>query len=124
MILVVLPSPMENSRAANRLFAAARPPQRPRSSSHPVDCRAIQSQACAIDSKRPISSIVPSSHSASTYQWVSSAVLIWRGLKIGRGNLGRLVDMRLAEPERGEQSHRSESIGPAKEGSVARAGKM
>jgi hypothetical protein len=65
--------------------------------------------------ERPISSIVPSSHSASTYQWVSSAVLIWRGLKIGRGNLGRLVDMRLADPERGAQSRRSENIGPAKE---------
>src|SRR5580700_4512118 len=92
------------------------PAQRPRSSSQAGDWRAIQSQASEIDLKRPISSIVPSSHSASTYQWVSSAVLIWRGLKIGRGNLGRLVDMRLAEPERGEQSHRSESIGPAKEG--------
>jgi hypothetical protein len=68
--------------------------------------------------------MVPSSHSASTYQWVSSAVLISRGLKIGRGKLGRLVDMRLAEPEGGEQSGRSDSIGPAKEGIVALAGKV
>jgi hypothetical protein len=32
--------------------------------------------------------------------------------------------MRLAEPERGEQSRRSENIGPANEGIVALAGKM
>ena len=50
-------------------------PQRPRSSSHAGDWRAIQSQASAIDLNWPISSIVPSSHSASTYQWLASANL-------------------------------------------------
>jgi hypothetical protein len=71
-------------------------PQRyapPRVASHSRDSRAIQSQASAIDLKSPTSSIVPSSHSASTYQRLSPAALISRGLKIGRGNLGMLVDM-------------------------------
>jgi hypothetical protein len=69
------------------------PPYSPlRSASHARDSRAIQSQAWVIDSKSPISSMVPSSHSASTYQRLSVAVFISRGLKIGRGNFGMLVD--------------------------------
>lgn len=68
------------------------PPHLPRSASQARDSRAIQFQASAIDLNSPISSSVPSSHSASTYQWLASAALISRGLKIGRGNLGMLVD--------------------------------
>ena len=73
--------------------AAPAPYAPPRVASHSRDSRAIQSQASVIDLKSPTSSIVPSSHSASTYQWLSPAILISRGLKIGRGNLGMLVDM-------------------------------
>jgi hypothetical protein len=84
--------PINHSLLAIRSSLLAAPPHLPRSASQARDSRAIQSQASVIDLNSPISSIVPSSHSASTYQWLASAALISRGLKIGRGNLGMLVD--------------------------------
>lgn len=60
-----------------------------RLSSHSLERRAIQSHASETELKRPISSIVPSAHSTSTYQNTLSAVVISRGLKMGLPESGK-----------------------------------
>ena len=60
-----------------------------RLSSHSLERRAIQSHASETELNRPISSIVPSAHSTSTYQNTLSAVVISRGLKMGLPESGK-----------------------------------
>ena len=59
--------------------------------SHSLEWRAIQSHASQSELNRPISSIVPSAHSACTYQATLSAVRISRGLKMGLPESGKPV---------------------------------